>query len=279
MTDRINDITVYRLHKNKPIPGWEFDVSPIKRAWMDDFTHIYRCLPMTIANQNGWVIKSPCDIKAVWLGGPELNSVHFWLDKDFNTQHPWVKCHFVGGVITFEFDFLIRTSPGTNLLVRGAPNFYVNNAIPLEGLVETDWLNFTFTMNWKIVEPNKIVHFKRNDPICFLQPVPHNYSESFNFNIDFIANNPDLQNKFIAYAESRREFMKELQSGTSKTAWQRHYFEGIDVKTENKVAKDVHSTKLNLSHPVSQNIMSNEQVQQVSNHNSIISTGSTIIKK
>jgi hypothetical protein len=255
MTDKINNITVYRTDKNKPIPGWEFHTASPKREWMDEYIHMYRCLPMTIANQNGWVIPSPCDIHAVWFGGQDRRNMHFWLDPQYNVQNSWVKCHFVGGVITFEFDFMMRTNPGVNLLVRGAPNFFVDGAHPLEGVVETDWLNYSFTMNWRVTTPNKVVTFKKGDPICFIQPIPHNYAESFNFNIDFLANNPDLHDKFHEYNKSRRQFSADKVAGKHNEDWQKHYFNGKDVKTGAQVGNDVHTIKLNLTEPASQNLV------------------------
>jgi hypothetical protein len=255
MTDKQNKITVYRTVKNKTMPGWEFHTASPKREWMDEYIHMYRCLPMTIANQNGWVIPCPCDIRTVWFGGEDRRSMHFWLDAEYNVPNAWVKCHFVGGVITFEFDFTVRTPAGVNLLVRGAPNFFVDGAVPLEGVVESDWLNYSFTMNWKVTETNKIINFKKGDPICFIQPIPHNYAESFDFNIDFLENNPDLYEKFHEYHNSRSKFRNEKDAGLHNEDWQRHYFNGIDVKTGAKISNDIHAIKLNLKEPASQNLV------------------------
>jgi hypothetical protein len=258
MSEKPNSITVYRTQTNKPLPGWEFHPASPKRDWMDEYNHIYRCLPMTIANQNGWVVPCPCDIQAVWFGGQDRRAMHFWVDPEYNqfsTEHHWVKCHFVGGVITFEFDFMIRTNPGTNLLVRGAPNFFIEGAVPLEGVVETDWLDYSFTMNWRLTTPDKVVRFKKGDPICFLQPIPHNYAETFSFDIDFLENNRELNEKFHAYNNSRGEFMKRRQEGKEKNVWQRHYFNGKNVKGNAPIGEDRHAIKLNLSDVKSQNIV------------------------
>lgn len=255
MSEKLNSITVYRVEKNKPIPGWEFHTASPKRAWMDEYKHMYRCLPMTIANQNGWVIECPCDIHAVWFGGQDTRSMHFWLDPQYNVTNPWVKCHFVGGVITFEFDFMVRTNPGVNLLVRGAPNFFIDGVHPLEGVVETDWLNYSFTMNWRVTAPNKLVTFKKGDPICFLQPIPHNYAETFDFNIDFMDNNPELTKNFHEYNKSRMKFGADKKAGKHNEDWQKHYFNGVDVRTGMKVGNDTHAIKLNLTEPEKQNLI------------------------
>lgn len=253
-----NKITVYRNFKNKKIPGWQFHAASPRRDWMDGFTHMYRCLPMTIANQNGWVIESPCNISAMWFGNSDpKTSMHFWLDSEYNVPNPWVKCHFLGGIITFEFDFVIKTTEKTNLLVRGAPNFFVDGAHPLEGLVETDWLNFSFTMNWKVTQPHKLVMFKKGDPICFIQPVPHNYSETFDFEIDYMENNPEVHRKFADWHDSRMEFSKNRKNNLESKKWQKDYFDGRDVLTKEVQPDNMHATKLHLVDPVDQKLSDN----------------------
>jgi len=207
--------------------------------------------------------------------------MHFWLDQEFNIPSPWVKCHFVGGVITFEFDFMIRTSPGTNLLVRGAPNFFIDGAIPLEGVVETDWLNYSFTMNWRITSPNKVAVFKKGDPICFIQPIPHNYAESFDFDIDFLDNSPELSEKFHAYNKSRGEFMQRRNRGEEKNTWQKHYFNGKDVTSNTFIGEDRHSIKLNLTEPKKQNILAdgeNHKIDIINEKKQEIKSTITLIK-
>ena len=43
---------------------------------------------------------------------------------------------------------------------------------PLEGVVETWWLPYTFTLNWKVITPG-VVTFARGEPLGQLVPVPH----------------------------------------------------------------------------------------------------------
>jgi hypothetical protein len=114
-------------------------------------------------------------------------------------------------------------------------------------------------MNWRITQTNKVVYFKKDDPICFLQPIPHNYAESFDFNIDFLNNNPELHEKFHAYNDSRYKFSGDKKEGLHNESWQKHYFNGIDVKTGVKVGNDSHAIKLNLTEPPEQNIIAESE--------------------
>jgi hypothetical protein len=258
--EKTKNIDFYRIYKWHDIANssiWKPSPASPRREWMESLApFIYRCLPLTMANQNGWVLESPCKFSAVWDGGPGVENMSFEFEQGFESLKNNIQCYFGGGIITFIFDFFIKTSEKTNLLVRGAPNFYVDNAQALEGLVETDWLNFTFTMNWKVILPNKPVLFNMGDPICFLQPVPHNYAEEFNFNLLYLEDNPELREKFEAYSQSRGNFIRENNDKRSKgikistnESWQKHYFNGVEVIDNKKVSNDVHSIKLNLSEP------------------------------
>src|SRR4051812_12634224 len=53
---------------------------PPQRAWMDATTErfAYRCLPMVIANQAGWMIENPVDFTASWNGGRQPEDL--WID-------------------------------------------------------------------------------------------------------------------------------------------------------------------------------------------------------
>ena len=83
-----------------------------------------------------------------------------------------MKCQFGRGILTFSPPWLFRTPKGWDLYVKGPSNRWKVNAAPLEGVVETWWLPYTFTFNWKIVEPGSVT-FSRGEPIGQLVPVPH----------------------------------------------------------------------------------------------------------
>ena len=42
--------------------------------------------------------------------------------------------------------------------------------MPLEGIIETDWLPMTFTMNWMFTSPGTVT-FKAGEPFCFIMQV------------------------------------------------------------------------------------------------------------
>lgn len=149
--------------------GWGLRPSPGRRHWMDEQPHAYKCLPLVIANQWGWQILCPTDIVVTWTGDSNLAGLHIDVAPQFL---PAVKSQFGSGIVTFSPPWLFRTPSGWDLYLKGPSNRWKPNCVPLEGVIETWWLNYTFTINWKIVEPGT-VFFAQGESLGQLMPVPH----------------------------------------------------------------------------------------------------------
>jgi Family of unknown function (DUF6065) len=201
-----------------------------RRQWMDESQDrfAYRCLPLTIANGSGWELLSPCDFEATWDGGKEITSIKVRCLDDFKHFGRVVMSHFGEGVLTIHTGYLFRTNPGVGMLVRGAPNFPTDGIQALEGLVETDWLAFPFTMNWIFTRPGTVV-FNKGDPVAFLCPVVHAALERSQPVIRSIDAAPKLKGEYQAWSKSRETFIKGLDEQDPtvvKQGWQRNYMQG-----------------------------------------------------
>ncbi|QEH31998.1 hypothetical protein OJF2_04670 [Aquisphaera giovannonii] len=149
--------------------GWVLRPSPRRRNWMDGNPHAYHCLPLVIANQWGWQVLCPTDVRVTWDGSPGPDGLVVEADPAYA---PAIKSQFGSGIVTFSPPWLFRTSTGWDLLTKGPGNRWKPNCVPLEGVVETWWLNYTFTINWKVVEPG-VVDFAKGESLAQLVPVPH----------------------------------------------------------------------------------------------------------
>ena len=207
--------------------------------------HPYRCLPLVIANQCGWVLRCPTGFRAYWYGGPAKEDVELRFDGPENR----IVSHFGSGVITFTIPFLFRTPPGINLWVKGPANWVKDGVQALEGVVETDWLASTFTMNWKMTRVCEWVRFDAGEPFCMLVPVPRGLIEGF---VPRASRHWRRTPNFRSSTNSGRRqpgrsgFLTGLQSRDPEAVargWQKDYFQG---KTPDGKAVDSHQTRLNV---------------------------------
>lgn len=200
------------------------------RDWMDDFTarHPYRCLPLSMANTTGWELLCPFGFEAEWDGGLGADSIRFKPDPDATLFDHFAASHFTHGVVTFHVGWLFRTPPGWALRASGSPNRFKHGIAPLEGLVETDWLPYPFTMNWRFTAPGR-VRFEKDEPFCFIQPVEHRRIEAFEPVRTTLDDEADLARQYEAWKDARTLFNNSMADGdpeTIKQAWQRYYFRG-----------------------------------------------------
>lgn len=202
--------------------------APALRPWMG--TAAKRCLPLVIANQAGWFILNTSALRATWDGGLGTKALKVEY-RDTDAYHV-ASSHFGDGIVTFHIPYLFKTSLGYNLLVRGPANSPKDGVSPLEGLVETDWANATFTMNWKLTRPGS-VSFDVGEPICMIVPQQKGDLEGFDVAVLPLADAPDVEQEYKDWAESREAFLEELPipgSGAAQMGWQKDYFEGAQKK-------------------------------------------------
>ena len=219
------ELTAYRV-SGAPL---SLRPAPAKREWMDA-THertAYRCLPMVMANQLGWELTCPVDFVAIWDGGDRKESIRIQFDR---APSQYVSSHFGQGILTFAPGYLFRTPKGHNLWCRGPANDPKDGIAPLEGIIETDWSPYTFTMNWKFTRKDHFVMFRRGEPICTILPLPRDYLGRFDPVIRKLSANPDLERDHRAWTQSRTQFNSDLgvtDSEARKQRWQKAYTLGM----------------------------------------------------
>lgn len=223
--------------------------APLERDWMDAVAHrfVYRCLPLLIANQSGWLVLNTYVVAATWNGGmrPEDITLEYLDDAPGRTHY--ALSHFGAGVVTFSLPYLFRTPPGFNLHVRGPANLPKDGIAALEGIVETDWSDATFTMNWRFTRPGQRVVFEQDEPIAMLVPVRRGDVERFRPVYRAIERDPATEAGFVAFVDSRGQFIKDLRSmepEAGRSQWQKHYMRGETVLGRRAVE---HQTSVSLA--------------------------------
>jgi len=153
-----------------------------KRDWFTP--NFYRCLPLSIGNMQGFVFSSPFTLEILWNGGNnnEDLQIAFMDDSGLNVQdmnHVHFKSEFGHGILTAHFPGVLKTPPGVNLMTIAPPNFPLLGISPMTGVVETDNLRFTFTLNFKVDMPNTLIRIEKDYPIMGILPIPRYFCDSF----------------------------------------------------------------------------------------------------
>lgn len=243
----VNDLICYQINGDAP------EIVPARsdRAWMDATRQrfAYRCLPLTIANSMGWELLCPMTIAAGWNGGPDIEDIHV-TGENPDLVGRYVQSHFGHGILTFQTHYLFRTQPATALWIRGSPNSPKDGIFPLDGIVETDWLDFTFTMNWIFTRPGRVT-FEKGEPFCFITPVAYHALDEVVPEIRPISSNPALVAAFAEYGRLRTDFnarLAEEDPEASRQGWQKWYLRG--QRPSGEPGNPLHISKLRLAKPV-----------------------------
>lgn len=240
------ELHCYRLRPDAP----PLTPATSRREWMDTSGQrfAYRCLPLTMANSSGWELRLPCDVKVSWNGRPDRKAIVISGHDPRWPVRAYVQSHFGEGVVTFITGYLFRTSLGVAVWTSGAPNDPKDGIAPLTGLVETDWLPFPFTMNWRFTRPGEVV-FRRGEVFCFLTLLEHGRLETVNPTLQDIGSAPELEREMQAWTQSREAFNRRLAEGepeAMRSAWQRFYMRGETPTAERARA---HVTRRKLEPP------------------------------
>lgn len=225
MKDRLQ-ITAYEVVE-KPMP---IRTAQRARQWIEDLPErfAYRCLPLSMANQVGWEILNPSAFTARWNGREGLDAISIRFDGEPN---PLVGSHFGHGVLTFSLGYLFRTTKSHNLWVKGPANLPKDGIAALEGIIETDWAPFTFTMNWQFTRKRHKVRFEEGEPVATVFPYPRHYARKFEPRLRNLNEDPKLYQQYITWREDRMAFnaaLKKEGSAARKQGWQRTYMKGED---------------------------------------------------
>lgn len=218
-----------------------------RRAWMDATANkfAYRCLPLTMGSQYGWELLCPSTFEACWHGGDATRSIT--VVRIGPGSGPLPESHFGGGILTFHPCHLFRTEAPYQLFVSGPANVRKDGIASMTAVVETDWLPFTFSMNWMFTRPGVTVRFEEGEPFCQFFPVHGDLLEQVEPEVRSIESDPKLMTHYREWTDSRNSFNEGLKvpgSEANKKKWQQFYHHGT-LHTGEPAATH-HRTRLNL---------------------------------
>ena len=158
-----------------------------QRGWF--VQHAYFCLPLTMANEYGFIVRSLYSFEVLWNGGDRPEDVVCELLLSEQEKHnnidqlQIVKSHFGMGTVTIQNRWTYRTPKGVNLMTINPPNLFMDGIHHMSGIIETDNLRRDFTFNLKITRPNCQIRIRKGTPIGCIIPYPRNYIDQFKIKI------------------------------------------------------------------------------------------------
>jgi hypothetical protein len=202
-----------------------------KREWFT--SHFYKCLPLSIGNMQGFSVSLPFELNLIWNGGLDNDSIHFnFLEQDkeiIEDCEVYVSSHFGNGIFTVNLPFIIKTPSEVNIMTTSPPNYPLPGLSPLCGVVETDNLKYTFSLNIKVDIPNVWIKILPNSPIIGILPIPRLFCDQFDIidDINKMDSNFVKDQKEVAKEHAVvRDFLSTLDTnGLDKT-----YFNGTDIR-------------------------------------------------
>lgn len=200
----------------------------------DWFNHVSftMCLPLTIANQYGFVVKAAHDIELFWDGTDDIVQIKSEGFNNFDSIQSYL-CNFRHGIMSIENKFILKTPPGVNAMVIQPPNYFIEGIHCMTGVVEADNLRRAFTFNLKVTTPNKTIKIKKGDWLAAFILVPRFYVENYKlvsadkiFSKDVIQNEKDNAEKLQWERTSGESYGGDVGKINDSG---RRYFKGFHV--------------------------------------------------
>jgi hypothetical protein len=200
-----------------------------KRDWFS--SHFYKCLPLSIGNMQGFVFSLPYTVTLFWNGGNNIEDLQisykedFQEYKDINFIYP--SSEFGHGIVTIHFPLTLKTPPGINLMTIAPPNFPLTGLSPMTGVVESDNIRFSFTLNIKVDLPNVNILIEKDTPLVGLLPIPRYFCDSFE-----LKNAYDIFDKNIVEEEIKtveKNGLKRIIANKNNAPVDGLYYSGKDI--------------------------------------------------
>jgi hypothetical protein len=201
-----------------------------KRDWFTP--HFYKCLPLSIGNMQGFVFSLPFSLSIFWNGGNKPKDLVVEHGDEINLYNNlnfvYANSEFGNGILTIHFPITLKTPPGINLMTIAPPNFPIPGLSPMTGVVESDNIRFTFTINLKVDLANVKIDIGANYPLVGIIPIPRYFCDSFELKSAY-----DIFDKEIVEDEMqtvREHSDKRSMDNDMHSGQDRLYFRGLDIR-------------------------------------------------
>lgn len=183
------------------------------------------CGPYTYANKIGFWLFPPVDIDITWRGGKDFdyNLLEEYSDYDYHlvrrlikkeeksdpdrwsppggrTKFTWGSVE--DGVVQIWTGCIFKTPPGWCLQVRSPINFPPRSIYVMEGIIETDWMQYDIWTNLVFTKKDEVVKLRKDSwpPLAQLVPLRReSYAANWNFEEEFVNRDNIESDKVFTY--------------------------------------------------------------------------------
>jgi hypothetical protein len=175
----------------------------------------YSCTPITLANQHGWWFLLPQDVVIEWNGirdgldGEDPNNIRI-IEGEYYNGFRIATTESGVGQLTFLLNCSIETDSDHYTIVSGPPNFFHEDAKPLEVVWRSDFFNYhEVSFNWIITTKDKRITFPKGMPIAFIKNYPKDLLNNTDILVSNLSDNPQLKEDTRNYVLQRNEWFKD----------------------------------------------------------------------
>lgn len=147
-------------------PGHAAILEPLsaKRQWATDheYPYVYKCFPMTLANQLGYGISFPEDIVFEWDGKNKVNVI---------SGNKWVYLDRGYGTVSFNTGLTFKTDQDVSMLAYPVPNLFVEGFNIFTTLISTSFFEPPYPVAGQITKLNLRITLPAKTPVCAVLPI------------------------------------------------------------------------------------------------------------
>ena len=156
---------VYEL----PGPTAILEPLPAKRQWATDlpYPHVYKCFPVTLANQMGYGISFPDDIIFELDGNKNVLPSSIKVTEG----HKWVYLDRGWGTVSFKTGLIFKTDPDVSMLSYPVPNLFVDGFQIFTTLISTSFFESPWQVAGQVTRSNYKIILPANTPVSAVMPI------------------------------------------------------------------------------------------------------------
>jgi hypothetical protein len=209
----------------------------------------YSCTPVTVANQHGWWFLLPQDVVVEWNGlregieGERSDNIKI-LEGEYFQGLRIATTESGVGQLSFFLNCSIETDEDHYIIISGPPNYFHEDAKPLEVVWRSDFFNYhEVTFNWIITSKNKKVTFAKGTPIAFIKNYPKALLNQTDFFIADLDDNKQLKEDTKAYTQQRVDWPKNNDPNKFRYWYRRAIGPGYKKMTEDQIMLNLKEPK------------------------------------